>query len=104
MPEELIAIVSRVTRSVPGWDEALASGRAAGYRVYEAIGTGMTLETLPDEVADKESPLHALAWLALARHTARYGSTSELRAAAKEMEPHLRVLVSLGEALVEKDR
>ena len=51
MPEELIAIVSRVTRSVPGWDEALASGRAAGYRVYEAIGTGMTLETLPDEVA-----------------------------------------------------
>lgn len=51
MPEELIAIVSRVTREVPGWDEALDAGRAAGYRVFEAIGTGMTLETLPDEVA-----------------------------------------------------
>ena len=51
MNDELIAIVSRVSRGVPGWDEALATGREAGYRVYEAIGTGVTLETLPSEIA-----------------------------------------------------
>lgn len=48
---EAIGIVSRVTREVPGWDEALEAGRAAGYSVYEAIGTGQTLETLPEDVA-----------------------------------------------------
>jgi D-3-phosphoglycerate dehydrogenase / 2-oxoglutarate reductase len=47
---ELIAIVSRVNRSVPGWDDAIAEGRSAGYEVFEAIGNGTTLETLPDEV------------------------------------------------------
>jgi phosphoglycerate dehydrogenase-like enzyme len=45
-----MAVVSRVSREVPGWDEAIAEGKAAGFEVYEAIGTGMTLETLPEHI------------------------------------------------------
>lgn len=45
-----MAVVSRVSREVPGWDEAIAEGKAAGFEVFEAIGTGTTLETLPDHI------------------------------------------------------
>jgi phosphoglycerate dehydrogenase-like enzyme len=48
---ELIGIVSRVTRAVPGWDEAIAEGKRGGYRVFDAIGVGMTLADLPLDVA-----------------------------------------------------
>lgn len=50
---ELIGIVSRVSRAVPGWDEAITEGQRAGYRVFDAIGVGTTLADLPDDVAQE---------------------------------------------------
>jgi D-3-phosphoglycerate dehydrogenase len=48
---ELIGIVSRVSRSVPGWDEAIAEGQRGGYRVFDAIGVGTVLGDVPADVA-----------------------------------------------------
>lgn len=46
-----IAIVSRVTRVLPGWDEMIERATAAGHPVHEEIGTGRTVADLPDAVA-----------------------------------------------------
>jgi phosphoglycerate dehydrogenase-like enzyme len=48
---ELIGIVSRVSRSVPGWDEAIAEGQRGGYRVFDAIGVGTVLGDVPADIA-----------------------------------------------------
>jgi D-3-phosphoglycerate dehydrogenase / 2-oxoglutarate reductase len=48
---ELIGIVSRVSRAVPGWDEAIAEGQRGGYRVFDAIGVGTVLGDVPADVA-----------------------------------------------------
>lgn len=53
MAAELVALVSRVTRDLPGWDEAVEICERAGFEVFEAIGTGTTLHDLPDEVAGR---------------------------------------------------
>ena len=51
MSQEPIAIVSRVTRLLPGWDEMIERAERAGYGVHEEIGTGRTVADLPEDVA-----------------------------------------------------
>jgi hypothetical protein len=55
---------------------------------------------LPDEVAEKDTPAHTLAWLALARHNARNGST----VTGDEVGETLRPLINLSVDLGKKDR
>jgi phosphoglycerate dehydrogenase-like enzyme len=85
MSEGPIAIVSRVTRVLPGWDEMISRAADAGYPVHEEIGTGRTVADLPGEVAAE------LVGLVI--------SAEPVAAAAFARMPRLRALSCIGSGI-----
>lgn len=56
--------------------------------------------SIPDQVADKASPAHALAWEAWARHNSRLGYQSDVTdALERQQNPQVKALIYLGMAL-----